>query len=197
MSETRRRILDTSLELLADHGFSGTSLQRIANAVGLRKASLLYHFPSKAALRDAVLADLFTGWSELLPQILAQDTDGDGRFQITMGATFAFFSANPNRARFIMRELLDNPEGLSKRLQTTLAPWLQAFTASLKKGQKLALVPADLDPQAYIAHTATLALASQAIGEAARGLLGDDTIDQQRLTNEAMRMTRAALFQQG
>src|SRR3954469_19273350 len=48
-------ILDRAAALFARHGFEQTSLQAVADAVGLSKAGLLHHFPSKDALHAAVL----------------------------------------------------------------------------------------------------------------------------------------------
>ena len=116
---------------------------------------------------------------------------------LTMDATMQYFGANRHRARLIVREILDNPEGLSARLTATLAPWLIGFTASLSKGKTVGVVHADLDPEAYVAHTAALALSTFALAEAARGLLGASDLNQQRLHDECLRMTRAALFIEG
>ena len=49
------QILDRAAALFARQGFAKTSLQDVADAVGLSKAGLLHHFPSKDALRQAVL----------------------------------------------------------------------------------------------------------------------------------------------
>jgi len=49
-------ILDRAAALFARRGFEQTSVQAVADAVGLSKAGLLHHFPSKDALREAVLA---------------------------------------------------------------------------------------------------------------------------------------------
>ena len=43
----REEILDASSELFTRRGFSTTSTHQIAEAVGIRQASLYYHFPSK------------------------------------------------------------------------------------------------------------------------------------------------------
>ncbi|MGW0523215.1 TetR/AcrR family transcriptional regulator [Crossiella sp. NPDC003009] len=43
-------ILDQAAALFAQHGFAHTSLKSVADAVGLSKAGLLHHFPSKEAL---------------------------------------------------------------------------------------------------------------------------------------------------
>ena len=190
----RERILAVATQMLADRGYDGTSLKMIADEVGLKKPRLLHHFPSKEALRQAVLEDLFIGWAEVLPQILQQTADGQDRFTLTMDATMGYFAESRHRARLIVREILDNPDGLSARLNESLAPWLKGFTASLSKGKRVGVVRADLDPEAYVAHTAALALSSFALAEAARGLLGDAGLTQQRLHDECLRMTSAALF---
>jgi AcrR family transcriptional regulator len=48
-------ILDRAAALFARQGFAKTSVQDVAGAVGLSKAGLLHHFPSKDALHRAVL----------------------------------------------------------------------------------------------------------------------------------------------
>ncbi|PXY25230.1 TetR/AcrR family transcriptional regulator [Prauserella sp. PE36] len=49
------RILDRAAALFAQRGYAHTSLQSLADAVGLSKAGLLHHFPSKDALYQAAM----------------------------------------------------------------------------------------------------------------------------------------------
>ncbi|MFJ7268707.1 TetR family transcriptional regulator [Streptomyces sp. NPDC099050] len=62
--DTRRRILQVSMELFGVHGFHETSLREIAERVGVSKPAVLYHFPGKAdilgALVEPMLRDLAT-----------------------------------------------------------------------------------------------------------------------------------------
>jgi AcrR family transcriptional regulator len=46
-SATQRRTIDAALKLFGKHGVSGTSLQMIADSVGLTKASIYYQFATK------------------------------------------------------------------------------------------------------------------------------------------------------
>lgn len=55
VAETRSRILDAALDLFGTRGVEAVSLDEIARSVGVRKQSLLYWFPSKGDLVDAVL----------------------------------------------------------------------------------------------------------------------------------------------
>lgn len=52
---TRDRILEAALDLFARHGFAGTSMRQLAQAVGLRESSLYNHFPGKAAIYHALI----------------------------------------------------------------------------------------------------------------------------------------------
>ncbi len=45
-----------ALQMFAEHGYTATSLQQIADAAGYSKSSVLYHFRSKEALLEEALA---------------------------------------------------------------------------------------------------------------------------------------------
>ena len=55
---TKQEILKASLELFSVQGFEATSISQIADAVGIRKASLYSHFDSKQAILDAIVKEV-------------------------------------------------------------------------------------------------------------------------------------------
>ena len=55
---TKQEILKASLELFSVQGFEATSISQIADAVGIRKASLYSHFVSKQAILDAIVKEV-------------------------------------------------------------------------------------------------------------------------------------------
>jgi AcrR family transcriptional regulator len=63
---TRERIQTLALELFIDQGYEGTSLREIAQRVGVTKAALYYHFPTKASILASVVADISTEVDELI-----------------------------------------------------------------------------------------------------------------------------------
>ena len=51
----RSRILDEAATLFLEHGYEAASVRRIAEAVGMRAASIYHHFNSKEDLLEAIL----------------------------------------------------------------------------------------------------------------------------------------------
>ena len=64
-NDTRHTILRIARELIQTRSYQGLSFQELADRVGIRKASLYYHFASKEALGVAVMAralEMFELW---------------------------------------------------------------------------------------------------------------------------------------
>ena len=110
MASSKERILAVATRRFAVQGYDGTSLQEIADDVGMRKPSLLYHFSSKNELREAVLSDLLERWQVTLPDVLQRAQNGTDRFTALFDEISDFFEADPGRALLLMREVVDRPD---------------------------------------------------------------------------------------
>jgi AcrR family transcriptional regulator len=66
-SDTREEILRQALTLFVDQGYDKTSLREIAEAVGVTKAALYYHFRTK----DDIVRAAMTEYQDALGQIIA------------------------------------------------------------------------------------------------------------------------------
>jgi AcrR family transcriptional regulator len=74
-SAARTRVLDHALDLFATHGVSGTSLQMIADAVGITKAAVYHQFRTKEQI---VIAVTERELGRLLPALEEAEAHGDG-----------------------------------------------------------------------------------------------------------------------
>lgn len=75
---THDRILEVALELFSRRGYEGTSIRDIAERMGMTKAAVYYHFPSK----EELLADVLTPAMSRVARVLEQHgpaIDADGR----------------------------------------------------------------------------------------------------------------------
>lgn len=65
--DTKAKIIELTRNLVQERGYNAFSYQDLAQEMGIRKASIHYHFPAKADLGAALLADYtqrFQIWSE-------------------------------------------------------------------------------------------------------------------------------------
>ena len=62
----RERVLHAALELFAEHGVSGTSLQMIADRVGVAKASVYYQFHTKEDIVLTLISPVFDDIARLV-----------------------------------------------------------------------------------------------------------------------------------
>jgi AcrR family transcriptional regulator len=193
--DVRAQILGAATRLFAAQGFGATSLAEIADAVGIRKASLLYHFPSKEALHQSVLDNLLSHWNETLPRLL-EAVAGEDRFDALLDETVRFFLADRDRARLLMREALDRPEAMRARLRDAVRPWMQVIAAYIEKGQEHGELRADTDPEAYLLQVIHLVVGGIATADTLGVLLSPDgeDADIERLTRELKRVARSSLF---
>lgn len=73
-SAPRTRVLDAALELFAEFGVSGTSLQMIAASVGITKAAVYYQFHAK---EDIVIAVTERALGRLVPALERAEAQDD------------------------------------------------------------------------------------------------------------------------
>ncbi len=120
---TRDAILLEARRCFAEQGFDGTSLNDIAAGVGIRKPSLLHHFPSKEAIYREVFE---TSLSDFIVRIeTAGDTEGKepwDKMEYVLDTAFDWFCANPEFVRMMRREALDGQGHLGFDLGATLKP---------------------------------------------------------------------------
>ena len=60
--KNRQRILDAAIELVAEHGFVGTSVNHISKRAGIAKTALYWHFDNKSGLMAAVIEEVTQQW---------------------------------------------------------------------------------------------------------------------------------------
>ncbi len=68
---TKQRILAKALELFTEKGYEGSSMDDIAKAVGIRKASLYAHFDGKERIFAAIFDDILEEYTRVIDQLTA------------------------------------------------------------------------------------------------------------------------------
>jgi TetR/AcrR family transcriptional repressor of nem operon len=119
-TSSRDRILETATRIAQAHGYGGLNLRALAEEVGIKAASLYYHFPSKAELAAAVAKRYWQDAAEGLELISSTTPDPAERLRRFPG-TFRVALANDNRiclCSFMTAEFDDLPENVKREVET-------------------------------------------------------------------------------
>ena len=194
----KEKILVAASESFAARGFEATSLQMLADAVGIKKPSLLYHFHNKEEVRAEVLARLLSQWNARLPEILLAASTGKARFEAILNAGLDFFAEDRSRAQVLVRELLDRPQEMRAVIAEYSKVWVTALSGAIDEGQRSGRIRADVDPKVFITQIASLVV-GVAFLEPMSGLFEPEeiTITEQAESawkQELMRIARISLF---
>ena len=123
------QILDRAAALLARRG-AQTSVQEIADAVGLSKAGLLHHFPSKDSLHSAVLARA-AGIGEQVLEVVDGLPIGPERDLRAIEALIDVALAHPGLVSLLLTPVStatgDPTDGGAEAIQASAAAALAAF----------------------------------------------------------------------
>lgn len=86
-AQTRRTIVRTARRLFAERGYDATSLQQIADAMGVQKANVYYYFRTKDAILSELLREMTAPLRALVDR-LRDEPDPDRRVRM-LAATYA------------------------------------------------------------------------------------------------------------
>ena len=161
---TKQEILEASLDLFSVQGFEATSISQIANAVGIRKASLYSHFENKQAILDALVKDVLDQYAER--SIFAKaDWDEyddaedksaltpDAAAQMILGQIrYILHDPHISKARkMLVIEQFQNPELAKLQTKQNYSDVLRYFTGLVKQLIRLEVLAED-DPETMAAQ---------------------------------------------
>lgn len=146
---TRERILRFSEHLLLSQGYNGFSFMDVAEKVGIKKASIHYHFPTKEDLAIAIVTKyrkLFSRWQDGLLNKKTVDKissffsmyhslSRDGELICPMGMLAAEYPTLPGHLQEEVKVLLDEER-----------EWL---ISCLNQGLKVQDIPSDINAVQY------------------------------------------------
>lgn len=135
---TRDRIMRIADDLFAHHGYARVSMRSVAQAAGVTKPALYYHFRDKQALYEECIAiDQDRQENAVLR---AGQSEGTFAERLTAVAR-AVLSASPHHPVRVIYDLAEHlPEDAATRIQRTYSdavtgPVVQFFTTAASRGE--------------------------------------------------------------
>jgi TetR/AcrR family transcriptional regulator len=138
---TKETLLEVATKLFVEQGYEATSVQQIAEAAGVAKATPSYFFGSKEGIWKAVLEQQNQAAIEVAPRALARLKQSGSKEQLVealVDSYFEFLAEHPDFFRLIQwSELQHNPtiNELPSHWEA-IAKALEAVMTVLSKGKK-------------------------------------------------------------
>lgn len=133
----RRQLIEALIEGVAEEGYAGASLAKVAQRANISKSVVVYHFGTKDELVEAAVEQIFGEMREFIePRIEAEKT-ARGQLRAYIGSEFAFLEQNRAKllaVSYILMNHRDDRGALYLR-ERSEAAYLKSVTSILKKGQ--------------------------------------------------------------
>ena len=172
----KEEILDVATRLFAERGYEGTSMNDVAERVGMRKASLFYHFATKDSLYEAVLDRLVASMQEQLEAIYTSSGTWDERLDAISDTLVAALGGHPYASRLLLREAMDWGPVIRGKLLERIKVVLDAGAAWIRAGQE-AGVFVDGDPKQIVLSAMALHFLPFSLGQLVQHYVGVDAFD--------------------
>lgn len=111
-SDTRQRLLDGFSEQLLERGYPGVSLDQIASAAGIRKASLYHHFPGG---KEALCTEVAFRYIEQSQALLAAALATEGDLAARLAAIVRLFATTDARLSLMGQRVYDATRHLDEQ----------------------------------------------------------------------------------
>jgi TetR/AcrR family transcriptional regulator len=128
---TADRILDAAMLAYGGRGYDATSLDDLAADLGIRKQSILYHFPSKDQLLDAAVDRAVGELTQVLWDVIATSDDGFDRVEAMVRGVFRLAMRRPELLG-LLREVTRLGPPVLNRATDALDPLIKGATEWLR-----------------------------------------------------------------
>lgn len=151
-ANTAEEILDRAETLIQTRGYSAFSYQDIADALGIRKASIHYHYPSKADLGSAVV-DRYARRFEAMLHDAAADPDRRSMAMLDLYLTpYRALAGTADRVCLcgaLAGEMPALPEALRARVDVFFREHQAWLAGIVERGRRRGEFAVDAEPERY------------------------------------------------
>jgi TetR/AcrR family transcriptional regulator len=145
----RGKAIEAATAVFAQHGYRGSTVDKIAQQAGMSKPNLLYYFKTKHDLYLAVLDRIMGLWLAPLED-LQEDQDPVAELSAYIDAKFKFSRAQPQASKVWANEIISGAALVRPMLETGLRDIVERKSSVLKAWQKRGLLAGAIHPEHLI-----------------------------------------------
>lgn len=195
-TDTGARVLDAALEAFGTRGYEATSLDALAGDLGVTKQTILYWYPSKEALLEAVIERSATELRGALETAITQSGPGLDRLDAVMRTVFRFAVRRPAVLGLLREAGRLGPE-VADHVGERLAPLVERAVDFLRHEMDQGVLRrADPRLLLLLLYTTVVGVATEAEAQRAIGI-GPSAASLARLRRELFAFVRAAVANPG
>jgi AcrR family transcriptional regulator len=146
-SVTRREVLDLAADLFAKHGYRSTSLEVVAERLGVTRQALYYHFRSKGEILAALFEQMMTRLETAVSA--AAEQDGDEVFLLMLRAHIETAVDNTALVALLLHERPEIAKLSGVRAAKRRREYAALFLSAYEQGVRAGLFR-DIDPQVAV-----------------------------------------------
>lgn len=143
---TKDDVVREATRLFAEKGYDGLTMGELATRVGLRKASLFYHFPTKDSIYERVVGVLVDAVARSVFGALASDGSFLERLDGLTDSLTASLGEHPHAARLLVGEAVHGGALMREILAPKVDAVLAAAREFVRAGQREGVFDRALDP---------------------------------------------------
>jgi TetR/AcrR family transcriptional regulator len=151
--ETRAAVLRAAEDVFAELGYDGARMDDVAERVGIRRASLVYHFRDKQGLYEALLDDLF---GDLVGRYRAALTGAGSPSERMLRCIDVWAEQVEKRPGMLRISLLETARATAAKpvpLASRVRPIVELIADAVRTGQREGVFR-DVDPIGFVMSVA-------------------------------------------
>lgn len=134
----RQQLIESTIESVAEEGYAGASLAKVAKRAKISKSVVIYHFRDKDELLEQTVSRIYAEIWDFIQPSFEKETTANGQLRTLIELEFAYMTVNRNSLLAVAHILANHRDsnGTFYLRDQAEKSFLECVGAILEKGQK-------------------------------------------------------------
>jgi len=143
----RQEVIDVAARIFHEKGYEATSIQEIAEEVGILKGSLYYYIDTKEDLLFSVIKEAYDAALSVIEQLEQRDGDALELIEALLHGHAAVFAANFVQSSVFFREFRALSEERQKTIRAAGDVYIRFLVSQIRRGQRSGEIKSEVNPR--------------------------------------------------